>query len=335
MTGIKKRYVQMNEDLLRELPEFFDPATPSLPARLAAVAAAMPGLAAAAATKAIAEWGRPASDITHLVFSTSTSAQMPAIDTRIASLLGLPDTVHRTTISFHGCTATSGALRVAKDIAENNRVARVLVICADMLSVISSHVPDETRPAGIIAHAVFGDGAGAVIVGAEPWGPVERPIFEMVSTSQISVPGTEHAAATEFTADGMDYSLWPDELASLVHGNVERCLISALEPLGIEKLGWNNLFWVVHPGGPIIMDSVEAALKLEPGKLAASRRVLSEYGNMSGPTLIFVLDEVVRRQEDDEKEWGVMASFGPGFTVEVMVVRGCTGNSRRGPKSAL
>lgn len=335
MTNIKKRYVQMNEDLLREHPEFLDPAAPSLPARLAVVAAAMPGLAAAAAEKAIAEWGRSVADITHLVFSTTTSAQVPAIDLRIAHLLGLNPTVQRTTISFHGCTGTSSALRVAKDIAENNRTARVLVICADLLSVIGSHVPDETQPAGIIAHALFGDGAGAVIVGACPQGPVERPIFEMLSTYQVTVPGTEHVAAGEFTAHSIGYSLWPDELTALIDRNIESCLVKALTPLGVAGLGWNNLFWAVHPGGPMIMDSVEAALKLEPGKLAASRRVLSEYGNMTGPTLIFVLDDVIRRCRQEGEDWGLMVGFGPGFTIEVMTLHACTGKSKREPRSAL
>lgn len=341
MTGIKKRYWQMSEDLLREHPEFLDPAAPSLPARLAVVAAAMPGIAAAAAEKAIAEWGRPGSDLTHLIFSTSTSAQMPAIDLQIASLLGLRDTVKRTAVSFHGCTGTSSALRIAKDVAENNRAARVLVICSDMLSVNGFRIPDDeaARPVvEIIGHALFGDGDGAVVVGAEPVGHLERPIYEMASTSQVTVPGTEHVASTEFTADGIGYSLWPHELAALVDRNMERCLDEALAPLGIGRLGWNNLFWVVHPGGPVIMDSLAAALRLEPNKLAASRRVLSEYGNMSGPTLLFVLDEVTRRhwQQDGEKEWGVMVGFGPGFTVEVMALRACTSkSSRRGPKSAL
>ncbi|GJN25484.1 hypothetical protein PR202_gb13315 [Eleusine coracana subsp. coracana] len=330
MTGVKKRYLQMNEDLLREHPEFLDPAAPSLPARLASVAAAMPSLAAAAAAKAIAEWGRPAGDITHLVFSTSTSAQVPAIDLRIASLLRLSDTVKRTTIAFQACTGTSSALRVAMDIAENNRVARILVICADMLSINGFHVPNEAHPAGIIAHALFSDGAGTVIVGAEPQEPVELPIFEMLSTSQVTIPGTEHVASTQFTTGGIDYSLLPDELVALIDRNVERCLDGALVPLGIAKLGWNNLFWVVHPGGPVIMDSLEAALKLEPEKLAASRQVLSEYGNMTGPTLIFVLDEVIRRhrQLDGDEEWGVMVSFGPGFTIEVMALHACSSNKR-------
>ncbi|WVZ90415.1 hypothetical protein U9M48_036720 [Paspalum notatum var. saurae] len=316
----------MNEDLLREHPDILDPAAATLATRLAIVATVMP--VAAAAAKAIAEWGHPARDVTDLVFSTSTNVQVPAIDTRVATLLGLSPTVQRTVMCSHGCTGSSSALRIAKDIAENNHGARVLVVCADMLSVVGAHAPDEACPAGIIGHALFGDGAGAVIVGADPQEPIERPIFEMVSASQATVLGTEHAVAIELTKGAIDYRIEPAELAALVDGNIERCMIDALSPLGIGSIGWNDLFWVLHPGGPVIMDSFAAALGLERGKLAASRRVLTEYGNMMGPTLIFVLDEVIRRRrqnhEDWSCEWGFMVGLGPGFTIEVMALHACS-----------
>ncbi|KXG28544.1 hypothetical protein SORBI_3005G134900 [Sorghum bicolor] len=333
---VKKRYLQLNDDLFREHPEFLDPAAPTLQRKLAVVANAMPELVAAAAVKAIAEWGRPAGDITHLVFATSTSAQLPHIDLRIASLLGLNPTVQRTVVGFHGCSGSPSALRVAKDIAENNRGARVLVACADMWSVMDRYVvPDVARRYGIIGRALYGDGAGAVVVGAaDPQELAERPIFEMVSASQAMVPGSESAVAVELTKDGLEYRLEFGELAAQVGGNIERCLIGMMPSLGIGSVGWNDLFWVVHPGGPRIMESFTAALGLEPGKLAASRRVLSEYGNMTGPTLIFVLDEVIRRRQQEQEEegscdceWGFMVGFGPGFTIEVMALRACNGKS--------
>ncbi|XP_066341896.1 bisdemethoxycurcumin synthase-like [Miscanthus floridulus] len=277
--------------LLRVHPEL-DPAAATLPTRLAVVATIMPELVAAAAAKAIAEWGRPARDITHLVFSTPSSVQVPAIDLRVASLLGLSPTVQLTVMCSHGCTA--------KDIAENNRGARILVACADILSVLGSHVPDDARPGGIIAHALFGDGTGAVVVGADPQEPIERPVFEMVSASQATVLGTEHVVAVEPTKGGTDYRIEPAELMAL-------------------------------PG----------ALGLELGKLAASRLVLSEYGNMIGPTLIFVLDEVIRRRqqnhEDRSCKWGFMVGLGPGFTIEVMTLHACSDKSTPTPrlKSAL
>jgi predicted naringenin-chalcone synthase len=78
------------------------------------------------------------------------------------------------------------------------------------------------------------------------------------------------------------------------------------------------------------LDKIETVLKLEPGKLAASRHVLREYGNMSGATIIFVLDELRRRknEEDPLPEWGAMLAFGPGITIEAMVLRAPSHNRK-------
>ena len=78
------------------------------------------------------------------------------------------------------------------------------------------------------------------------------------------------------------------DVVALVRENIEHSMVNALGPLGLSGC-WNDLFWAVHPGGRAILDSVEEGLRLAPEKLAASRHVPSEYGNMSGPTVIFVL----------------------------------------------
>nr|CAB3491668.1 unnamed protein product [Digitaria exilis] len=330
---VKKRYFQVTDELLSAHPELLDPSLPSIDARLQAVASALPELAAAAAAKAIAEWGRPASDITHLVVSTSSGAQIPGIDVRVASLLGLRPAVRRTMIYFQGCTGAAAALRVAKDAAENSRGARVLAVCADVLSAMAFHSPaDDDDGEGAVAHAIFGDGAGAVVVGADPdaLAGEERHVFEMVSASQATIPGTERLVTGDFGSAGLGYNLAPMEVPVLVAGNIEKVLAGAVAPLaGIveEGTGWNSLFWVVHPGSPMILKSYEKVLGLEPGKLAASRTVLGEYGNMIGPTVIFVLDEVLRRRRKEGEdggegcEWGLLVGLGPGFTAEVMVLR--------------
>ena len=265
---------------------------PSLHERQDIMASAVPELAAAAAVDAIAEWGRPATEITHLVVTTYSGAHMPGVDWLVASLLGLRPTVRRTMLYMNGCSSGCAALRLAKDMAENNRGARVLVL-----------------------QSLFGDGAGAVIVGADPVS-VEEPDFEMLSASQTMIPESKHVAAGQLCEDGLHFH--PSrEIPSLVRENIEQCMVDALSLLGIGG-SWNDLFWAVHPGGRAVLDSVEAGLRLEPHKLEASRRVLSEYGNMSGPSVIFVLDELRRQQE--KKGTGVMLAFGPGLCAETMVL---------------
>lgn len=109
-------------------------------------------------------------------------------------------------------------------------------------------------------------------------------------------------------------------------------MIEAFDPLNISD--WNSLFFILHPGGRAILDQIEAKLNLKKGKLEASRYVLSEYGNMLSPCVFFVMDEMRKKSPKEEKatsgeglEWGVLFGFGPGLTVETIVLRSISTNS--------
>jgi bisdemethoxycurcumin synthase len=304
-------------------PELLDRAAPSLRSRLGITEDAVPDLAEAAAARAIADWGRPAADITHLVVNTNLSAGSPGADLRLATRLGLRPTAQRTLLCLHGCAGGSVALRLAKDLAENGPGARVLVVCAEAIA-LAFGPPDAACPDTLVAMGLFGDGAGAAVVGAGPVGCVERPVFRMVHASQATLPETEHAVGLKVSEGGLDFYI-SVELPKLVGKNIERCLADTLAPFGLSSC-WNGLFWAVHPGGRAILDSYQAALGLEPRKLAPSRRVLSEYGNMLGATIFFVLHEMRCRrrngndEERDKCDWGVMLGLGPGITIETMVL---------------
>uniref|UniRef100_A0ACD5TQV7 Uncharacterized protein n=2 Tax=Avena sativa TaxID=4498 RepID=A0ACD5TQV7_AVESA len=321
LTGTEKRFFHHSEELLNANPEFLHRTSPSLEARLAIVATAAPELAASAATKAIARWGRPATDITHLVVCTNMEARAPSADVRLVHLLGLRTNVCRTMLQLNGCTAGCSALRLAKDLAENNRGARVLVACVE-ISIAGFAGPDQGECLDtLISHALFGDGAGAVIVGADTVHPIEHPLFEMVSVTQTVIPNTEHVLSImpgEFGIHGKVST----KLPGLVADNIEQCLLDAFGALHI-KVKWNDLFWAVHPGSSVVLDRMEKTLRLDPTKLAASRTVVQNFGNMLSATVIFVLDEQQRRmaEEGPEVEWGVMVGFGPGFSIETMVLR--------------
>jgi bisdemethoxycurcumin synthase len=322
-TGIQKRHFHLTEEMLRDHPEFIDRELPSLDSRIDIVAAAVPKLAESAARKAIAEWGRPATDITHLVFSTYSGCRAPSADLQLATLLGLRPTVSRTILSLHGCYGGGRALQLAKELAENNHGARVLVACSE-ITLVCFAGPDGSN---LVGHALFGDGAGVAVVGAGPFTAGERPVFEMVSATQTTIPKTEYALGMQVAGSGVDFHL-AIQVPTLLAQNVEQCLVGAFRSVlgdDADDVMWNDLFWAVHPGGRPILDNVEMVLKLEPGKLAASRHVLSECGNMSGATIVFVLDELRRRGKEEGgrqlPEWGALLAFGPGITVETIVLR--------------
>nr|O04220.1 RecName: Full=Chalcone synthase; AltName: Full=Naringenin-chalcone synthase [Chrysosplenium americanum]AAB54075.1 naringenin-chalcone synthase [Chrysosplenium americanum] len=321
---IKKRYMHLTEDLLKENPKMCEYMAPSLDARQDMVVVEIRKLGKEAAVKAIKEWGQPKSKITHLVFCTTSGVDMPGADYQLTKLLGLRPSVKRLMMYQQGCFPGGTVLRLAKDLAENNRGARVLVVCSE-ITAVTFRGPSDTHLDSLVGQALFGDGAAALIVGADPDTAIERPLFELVSAAQTILPDSDGAIDGHLREVGLTFHLLKD-VPGLISKNIEKSLIEAFKPIGIND--WNSIFWIAHPGGPAILDQVEH--KLAPGRRAnsrATRHILSEYGNMSSACVLFILDEMrkksARRREattGDGLEWGVLFGFGPGLTVETVVL---------------
>nr|AZL57041.1 CHSA [Lilium hybrid cultivar] len=320
---IRKRYMHLNEEILTENPNVCAYMAPSLDARQDMVVVEVPKLGKEAAAKAIKEWGQPKSKITHLIFCTTSGVDMPGADYQLTKLLGLRPSVNRFMMYQQGCFAGGTVLRLAKDLAENNRGARVLVVCSE-ITAVTFRGPSESHLDSLVGQALFGDGAAAVIVGSDPDNAVERPLFELVSASQTILPDSEGAIDGHLREVGLTFHLLKD-VPGLISKNIERSLTGAFAPLGISD--WNSLFWIAHPGGPAILDQVEAKLGLQKEKMRATRHVLSEYGNMSSACVLFILDEMRKTSAKTGKattgeglDWGVLFGFGPGLTVETVVL---------------
>ncbi|KAF8751954.1 hypothetical protein HU200_012014 [Digitaria exilis] len=321
---IRKRHMLLTEEILEQNPSLCAHMAPSLDARHDIVVAEVPKLGRAAAEVALKEWGRPRSQVTHLVFCTYSGVDMPGADYQLTRLLGLRPSVSRLMLYQQGCFAGGTVLRVAKDLAENNRGARVLVVCSE-INAIMFRGPSEAHLDSLVGQTLFGDGAAAVIVGADADEPVERPLFQLVSARQSIVPDSEGAIEGHLREAGLTFHLLKD-VPGLIAGNIERALEDAFAAIGVSD--WNSIFWVVHPGGPAILDKVEATVGLDATRMRASRHVLSEYGNMSSACVLFILDEVRRRSLEDGcsttgegMDWGVLFGFGPGLTMETVVLR--------------
>ncbi|KAF7132329.1 hypothetical protein RHSIM_Rhsim09G0036700 [Rhododendron simsii] len=255
---IKKRYMYLTEEILKENPSICEYMVPSLDARQDMVVVEVPKLGKEAATKAIQEWGQPKSKITHLVFCTSTGVVMPGADYQLTKLLGLRPSVNRLMIYFQGCFAGGTVLRVAKDLAENNKGARVLAVCSEITAAIFRG-PSDTHLDALVGQAMFGDGAAAVIVGADPIPGVEKPLFELVSATQTILPDSEGAIGGQILEAGSTVH-FVKEVPGIISKNIEKALTDAFQPLGISD--WNSIFWAPHPGGRGILDQLESKLGL-------------------------------------------------------------------------
>ncbi|RYR12476.1 hypothetical protein Ahy_B04g070019 isoform B [Arachis hypogaea] len=292
---IKKRYMYLTEEMLKENPNMCAYMAPSLDARQDMVVVEVPRL------------GKEA--ITHLIFCTTSGVDMPGADYRLTKLLGLRPYVKRYMMYQQGCF--------------NNKGARVLVVCSE-ITAVTFRGPSETHLDSLVGQALFGDGAAALIVGSDPLPEIEKPIFELVWTAQTLAPDSEGAIDGHLREVGLTFHLLKD-VPSIVSKNINKALTEAFDPLGISD--YNSIFWIAHPGGPAILDQVEEKLNLKPEKMKATRDVLSNYGNMSSACVLFILDEMRKKSVEEGLkttgegfEWGVLFGFGPGLTIETVVL---------------
>jgi chalcone synthase len=298
----------------------------SLDARQDIVFGEVPRLGLEAAEKAIKEWGQPKSKITHLLFHTTTgSIDMPGADRQMLRLLDLPSSIKRSMMYHQNCSGGGTVLRLAKDIAENTRGTRVLVICSE-ISLTTFRGPSEDSHDTLLPQAIFGDGAAAVIVGAEPDLSVERPLYEIISARQTILPGTEDAFIGHIRQDGLTLHMSPPA-PEKISRSIVSTLAEVVGPLGVIS-NWNSAFWAVNPAFPAILEQIEAELALDKEKLKATRHVLAEYGNMMSSTIFFMLDAMRKQSAGEGKttvgggmEYGVLLGFGAGITMETTVLR--------------
>ncbi|XP_073109524.1 polyketide synthase 1-like [Elaeis guineensis] len=189
---IKKLYMYLTEDVLEQNPNMCAYMASSLDARQDILLEEMPKLGKEATMKAIKEWGHHESNITHLVVCSTSGVDMPGADYQLIRLLGLNPSVKRVMLYPQGCFAGGTVLRIAKDLVENNKGARVLVVCSE-ITVVTFRGTDDIHFDNLVGQALFADGAVALIVGADPMQGVERPLFEMASAAQLILPDSEGA----------------------------------------------------------------------------------------------------------------------------------------------
>lgn len=310
----------MSEEILNKYPELAMEGVPTVKQRLDICNTAVTEMAIEASKSCINKWGRSASDITHLVYVSSSEARLPGGDLYLAKGLGLPANTQRVMLYFSGCSGGVAGLRVAKDIAENNPGSRVLVATSET-TIIGYRPPSADRPYDLVGVALFGDGAGAMIIGSTPDLEAETPLFELHTALQHFLPDTEKIIDGKLTEEGISFRL-DRELPEIIGSNIQD-FCDELMGFG-EVKDYNNMFWAVHPGGPAILNKLEKKLELLPEKLNASRRALADYGNASSNTIVYVLEYMLEEAKKDENEWGLILAFGPGITFEGILTRKLT-----------
>lgn len=268
-------------------------------------------LGAIAARSAIEQARVRPDQITHLVSASCTGFSAPGLDIRLIRELGLQPTVQRTHVGFMGCHGAFNALQVARSIALADARAMVLVVSVELCSLHFAYGFDAQR---VVANALFADGAGAAIISQQE---AHASLGDLAATASCLLENCQDAMTWHIGNHGFEMTL-----SSTVPSIIGEQLRPWLEPwLAGQGLTIDQIrSWAIHPGGPRVIESVEQALGLPEGIAVQSRRVLSDFGNMSSATILFILQRIIAHGGADALPI-VALGFGPGLVAEAMVLR--------------
>lgn len=315
--GIDRRYsflepVTLADGAITDSDGFYGAGDwPSTGARMARYEADAPTLAMAA-IGGLGEALSPSS-ITHLVVASCTGFMAPGLDQRIVQAVGLAPGVERSLLGFMGCYAAVNALRTAWHIVRSTPSARVLVVTLELCTLHFQRTTDLER---LLAMLLFGDGAAAAIVSADPQG------IALEDFRATTIAGSADAIRWTIRDQGFDMHLGGEVPARIAEALRQEAGRNDAE--GLFRGEAPGLFdlWAVHAGGRTVLDAVQQGLDLPAEALAHSRAVLRDHGNMSSATLMFVLARMMRaRTEGDGQRRGMAMAFGPGLAAETFRFR--------------
>ncbi|HET9812850.1 MAG TPA: type III polyketide synthase [Sphingomicrobium sp.] len=254
-----------------------------------------------AARAAIAQAGLSPGQIDGVVTVSTTGIATPSLEARVGPRLGLRPDIRRVPVFGLGCAGGVSGLALTARLAASDPGTHWLFVTIETCSI--SIRLDSDEPAAIVATALFGDGAAAAVVSNSDGG-----LARLAGSAEKLWPDTLNIMGWRVEDPGLgvvfDRAIPPFIEANLAGAVDEMCAQLAIAREDIDR-------FCCHPGGVKVIDAIESALSLNQGELNLEREVLRDYGNMSAPTVLFVLERLLERGLPERV---LMTAFGPGFT---------------------
>src|SRR5205085_10747415 len=255
----------------------------------------------AAAGAAIEKARLSPAEIDGIVAVSTTGIATPSLEARAFAKVGFRSDVRRVPVFGLGCAGGVNGLSVASRLAAADPGTNWLFVTVETCSI--SIRLDSDDPSAIVATALFGDGAAAAVVTSG-----KHSLARIKGSAEKLWPNTRRIMGWDVEDPGLavvfDRAIPPFIEANLADAVDEMCAQLDIERESIDR-------FCCHPGGVKVIDAIETALQLNQGELNLEREVLRDYGNMSAPTVLFVLDRLLERGLPDRV---MMTAFGPGFT---------------------
>jgi alkylresorcinol/alkylpyrone synthase len=255
-------------------------------------------------------------NINHILSVTTTGLLTPSLEAHLAQELPFSRNVKRTPLFGVGCAGGAVALSRAADYLKGHPDEILLLLSVELCTL--TFRPQDDSMIQWVGCSLFGDGAVALILcGDEVDRGASHPV-EILGSESFLIPNSLDVMGWDFLNDGMRLVLSP--AAPQV---IEKNLFQAMDPfLKKHNLKLGDLdYFLLHPGGPKIIDACERALKLKPEDTRFTRRFLENYGNLSSASVLFVLHQALQSEAPPPGSYGILAAMGPGFACEMVLVK--------------
>ncbi len=301
--GVENRFTVLTEDNQREIMQA--PNGVGTCQRMKWYEQYAPELAWKAATDCLRKSSIMRSEVTHLITVSCTGFYAPGLEISLVSLLNLSPDISRTHIGFQGCHGAFNALKVASAFISEDPASNVLIVAIELCTLhLNFRVSEKTQ----VQNTLFADGAAAALCSSR-----DPCLLRLRSTHSAVIPDTAEYMGWKIGDTGFQMTLSP-VLPKVIEG--------ALPPL-LDEWSSQREFskgeikgFAIHPGGPRILRACQRALNLTEKDLHISKEVLRTFGNMSSPTILFILNELVRSEVSTPY---LALGFGPGLSTEFLL----------------
>ena len=255
-------------------------------------------------------------EIGAIFFTSVTGISAPSVDALLVNKMGLSPNIKRTPIFGLGCVAGAAGIAKASDYVRAYPDQVAVTLAVELCSLTIQR--QDLSMANLIASGLFGDGAAAAIVAGDNHklnGPSDGP--KILGTKSVFYPATEEMMGWKISERGFAIILSP-EVPNLIQGNLGADVQKFFAGLGRDVQDVKS--WVLHTGGPKVLQATASALGLQNGELAASWECLRRTGNLSSASVLCVLEEVMQNRRPAPGTLGLLAAMGPGFCSELVAL---------------
>ncbi len=263
--------------------------------------------------RAITPLGMPAAEINALYVASVTGIASPSLDAKLINRMQLSPNIKRVPIFGLGCVAGAAGIARAADYVRAFPKQVAVVLCVELCSLTWRR--DDVSAANLVSTGLFGDGAAAVVLaGAETKyaGP------QVVDTRSVFYPDTEEVMGWDIGEKGFRIVLSPD-VPLVVKEHLREDVDGFLAEHGLTRKDISS--WIIHTGGPKVLEAVQATLELPDGALDLSWECLRRVGNLSSASVLCVLQDFLARRRGAPGTYSVLSAMGPGFCSEVVLLR--------------